>query len=211
MSKNNCGDYDSGYEACPCFWGREPGKLIKILKETKSDFSNMSVLDAGCGEGKNAIFFAKEGATVKAIDISELALKNALKAWDDTSLVQWECADIRRKDFLDKEFDLVISYGLLHCLSNEDEISKLILKLQNATKVGGIHLVCAFNDRLQDLSGHPGFYPTLLGHEKLIQYYKKWDVAFSSDEILNEVHPHNNIPHKHSLTRLIAIKNELSG
>ena len=52
------GGYDDGYRNCPCFWGTEPGSLRKsccaIHVVSVSRASPM--LDAGCGEGKNAAF-----------------------------------------------------------------------------------------------------------------------------------------------------------
>ena len=49
------GGYDEGYIASDCFWGEEPGSLIRQLGEVLTDFAGLSVLDAGCGEGKNAV------------------------------------------------------------------------------------------------------------------------------------------------------------
>ena len=67
------GGYDAGYIACPCFWGRSPGSLVRLLDKYIVDFSGMEVLDAGCGEGKNAAFLSQRGARVRAIDVSEAA------------------------------------------------------------------------------------------------------------------------------------------
>ena len=56
------GGYDAGYLACSCFWGVEPGKLMQQLAAHIPDFTDFNVLDAGCGEGKNAAFAATRGA-----------------------------------------------------------------------------------------------------------------------------------------------------
>ena len=59
------GGYDSGYRACPCFWGSDPGSLVSRLATIVPSFTGLQVLDAGCGEGKNAIFLAGKGAWLR--------------------------------------------------------------------------------------------------------------------------------------------------
>lgn len=199
------GGYDSGYLKCPCFWGKAPGSLVLQLDKIIDYSSTLSVLDMGCGEGKNAIYYARKGATVSAIDISEAGLNNAKNSWPDYKTVNWLCGDIR-KVTLQERFNIVISYGLFHCFENAEDISIGIKKMQSATKRGGYNILCAFNDRHQDLSAHPGFFPTLISHSVYEAAYSEWEIIYVSDQDLYETHPHNNIPHSHSLTRLIARK-----
>ena len=115
MIKNSNGGYDEGYAACPCFWGPELGSLVKLVLAKLPDMINFRVLDAGCGEGKNAIAFASRGARVSALDCSELALRNAQRAWPDKA-VEWIHGDVRSYNLPLEAFDVVIAYGLLHCL-----------------------------------------------------------------------------------------------
>lgn len=198
------GGYDDGYRACPCFWGKNTGSLITKFLETNS-VENIRVLDAGCGEGKNAVTLAELGADVTAIDCSAVALKNAKNAFQGNS-VSWFCSDVRKLDSSVEPFDVVVAYGLLHCMKSNDEIASVVHRLQELTAVGGWNIVCAFNDREHDLSAHPGFAPCLIPHSTYLKHYEGWEVTFSSDEDLHETHPHNNIPHVHSMTRLIARK-----
>ena len=202
------GGYEEGYKNCSCFWGREPGSLLKVLDNYVSDFQNLRVLDPGCGEGKNSIYFAHRGASVRAFDISRKAIENAKKAWPDEKNIHWEIADVERVEFLKEDHDIVVSYGLFHCLRSQDKISEIIKKLKWTTKKGGYQIVCAFNDRFQDLSAHPGFTPTLLNHDFYLGAFSDWEVINVSDSDLEETHPHNNLKHKHSLTRLIARKSK---
>jgi cyclopropane fatty-acyl-phospholipid synthase-like methyltransferase len=200
------GGYDQGYLSCPCFWGTTPGKLVSELDKLLDYSSDLSILDIGCGEGKNAVFFARKGVNVKAIDISKAGLSNAYKSWPDYKRVEWLCADIRNTDLPHNTYDVVIAYGLFHCLETPKEIYNEIRKMQTSTKIGGYNLLCAFNDRHQNLTAHPGFFPTLMPHEFYKNIYSEWDLIYISDQDLHETHPHNNIPHSHALTRLIARK-----
>ena len=101
-------------------------------------------------------------------------------------------------------YDVVVAYGLFHCLRTLEEISCLVDLTKFATKVGGHHIVCAFNSGSHDLSAHPNFAPTLASHQWYCRKYGDWVIGWATDEILWECHPHNNLPHHHSLTRLIA-------
>ena len=199
--------YDSGYASCPCFWGREPGSLVLRLAELIPSWRGLRVLDVGCGEGKNAAFLAERGAVVKAIDFSSLALRNARAAWPAAD-VTWELADVRSLQLEAPQYDIVLAYGLLHCLLNEIEVEQIVGMLQRATVLGGFNVVCAFNDRAQDLSAHPGFEPVLLSHDAYLALYKAWRLTLSTDSDLSEVHPHNGILHTHSMSRLIAQKTQ---
>jgi tellurite methyltransferase len=203
---SDAGGYDDGYKSCNCFWGIEPGSLIKLLTRFRSNFAEAAAWDIGCGEGKNAIHLARLGAVVDAWDISAFALDNARKAWEDNDIVNWRLADARTTLPVRTGYDYVVMYGLLHCLRDRNEVMSLIAKTQDATKVGGLHIVVAFNDRMQDLSAHPNLNPTLLSHTAYLNAYDQWRILHESDQDLHETHPHNCISHTHSMTRLIAEK-----
>ncbi|MFO0883569.1 MAG: class I SAM-dependent methyltransferase [Pirellulales bacterium] len=200
------GGYDDGYAACECFWGKDPGSLVRLLTSYILNFEGLSVLDAGCGEGKNAAFLAQLGATVSAIDVSERAIANALKSWSQISRIQFEIGNVESMALSANAWDVVVMYGLLHCISSLHAIENTVRRLQSSTKPKGFNVLCAFNDRHQDLSAHPGFSPTLAPHDFYVGLYEDWNIIHVSDSDLFEVHPHNHIPHSHSLTRLIAVK-----
>jgi tellurite methyltransferase len=101
-------------------------------------------------------------------------------------------------------YDLIIMYGLLHCLSSETDISNMITLALRKTLPGGTHILVAFNDGLQDLTAHPHFRPTLVSHAFYCDQYKGHTIMSDSSSVLHEIHPHNNIPHFHSISRLVA-------
>jgi tellurite methyltransferase len=206
MMSMSDGGYDDGYTACDCFWGNEPGSYVRKMVEVFGNISGLRILDIGCGEGKNAAFLAEKGAEVTAIDISSLAIERAKRI--HTALnVEWVCADATTLAPPAQYFDVVVAYGLFHCLHSGLEIASLHHKLFNATKLGGRHVVCCFNDRSHDLSAHPNFDPCLLPHGFYAGLYGRgWTLENVSDQDLFETHPHNGIPHHHSLTRILARK-----
>jgi SAM-dependent methyltransferase len=198
------GGYDAGYKACPCFWGREPGSLVRKLEALIGDFTKLEVLDVGCGEGKNASFLTTKGARVRAVDVSRYAIENGKKTFGTPPGLSWEVGDVRTVELEVFTYDIVVAYGLLHCLASEAEVLGTIKRLKSATKLGGFNIVCCFNDRYQDLSAHPGLTPTLLTHSGIVDAYRDWEIIVSTDSDLVEAHPDNEISHRHSLTRLIA-------
>ena len=200
------GGYDDGYIQCPCFWGQIPGSLVRTLFSLRKSMRGLRVLDVGCGEGKNAVYLAEKGATVDAVDVSGHAIRNARRNWGKVRRVRWVVADVR-DICLAPVYDIVIAYGLCHCLDTPQQIRQVISKLQKNSVVGAHHVLCTFNDRHHVLNdAHPLFRPCLLPHETYISLYSSWHILVQSDEDLTERHPHNRILHTHSLTRLLARK-----
>jgi len=203
------GGYDDGYRECACFWGTEPGSYVRLLHGKIQRISGLRILDVGCGEGKNAVFLAAQGATVDAIDVSEFAIQNGRRKWLDVVGVRWQIGDVRTIELPDQRYDVVIAYGLLHCLENAAEVSSVVDKLKRTTRPFGYLVACAFNDRKQDLSAHPGFRPCLLSHAEYMRLLDGLEIIAASDSDLTERHPHNNIEHTHSLSRILARKARL--
>jgi 2-polyprenyl-3-methyl-5-hydroxy-6-metoxy-1,4-benzoquinol methylase len=175
-----------------------PALLCGALSPT---YPVREVLDLGCGEGKNAYALAHAGAVVTAVDCSELAIANGRTAFADGK-IEWVVSE-GAAYLLDCEpFDAVVMYGLLHCLPSREAISTMIASALRKTLKGGYHVVATFNDGPHDLSAHPGLRPTLAPHEFYLHQYSGHEFVTQSSQIIHEVHPHNSIPHHHSLTRL---------
>ncbi len=198
------GGYDEGYRSCPCFWGREPSRLVITLRQRIGSYQGLRALDAGCGEGKNAAYMAADGCEVLAVDISAAAIANGRRAWQTASGIEWRVEDICELELDSEQFDVVVAYGLLHCLGSTKRLTETVQSLQQATRPSGYHAVCTFNDRAQDLRAHPGLKPLLQSHAWYLSQYKGWDIVLATDEDLSEVHPHNGITHTHSMTRILA-------
>lgn len=195
------GGYDDGYRACPRYWPSRVASALETLSQ-QADLQGLKVLDLGCGEGTNAAWLAGKGCDVTAVEISGTALEHAQRLWP-ASGVSWVHADSTELELGTAEFDLILAYGLLHCLATDD-IPLLVTRMQAATTPGGWNVLATFNDRAQDLSGHPGFQPSLQPHDFYLSLYEKWSILTATDLDLHESHPDNNIPHSHSLTRIVA-------
>ncbi len=207
----NRGQYDSEYKNCSCFWGSDPSKYVKLIPNY---ISSGRVLDLGAGEGKNSFYLASLGFRVVAIDVSLYAIRNfinrAIKE-SDNKKSKVENIDIIYADITDwplaDKFDVVISYGLLHCLNSEKEIALLIKKMKVATKKEGINVICTFTNELGIPKIQDYLNPTLLSKTALKKkHYNDWQILNYESDIIEHKHPTFNKLHKHSVCRMIARK-----
>jgi tellurite methyltransferase len=177
--------------------------MVRLLAAS-ADLAGAHVLDLGCGEGKNAAFLAGLGCVVEAWDISAAALDNARAAWPDVP-VRWLQKDVLSISTELRKFDVVIAYGLYHCLAPE-AIFSTIKNIQLATAGDGYNIAVCYNNRMQVniSSAHPGFHPTCFAHGDFIRAYAAWHIIAASDEDLTEQHPTNMIQHTHSMTRILT-------
>ena len=106
-----------------------------------------SILDAGCGTGDNALFFASRGHKVTGIDFLAEPINRAKKKAAERGL----SANFLVMDALDlKEvpevFDTVVDCGLFHVFSDEDRL-RYVEGLANVLKAGGeLYLLCFSNE-----------------------------------------------------------------
>ena len=201
------GQYDHEYQNCSCFWGTEPGKYVRLLSRC---ISRGVVLDLGAGEGKNAIYLASQGLTVVAVECSPFAIRNfAARLQTLPSQVQSRI-EIVEADVLGYEpngaFIAVIAYGLLHCLPDLQCVEAVIAKMKTATAEGGFNVAVAFNDDIPVPSVQNYLQATLLPIRLLEQQYVDWRIVASESERLQETHPTSNVPHEHSISRILAQK-----
>ena len=61
-------NYEKWYEGENYYWGLEPGEFLDELIRLCPSSPNRTVLDIGCGEGKDAVYMAKNGYCVSAFD-----------------------------------------------------------------------------------------------------------------------------------------------
>jgi len=106
-----------------------------------------SVLDAGCGRGDLAIFFAQRGQPVVGIDLVESAITQAKRKAEEVGVqVEFLQMDALKLTNLDRQFDSVIDCGLFHVLSDEDR-RPYVAALVHVTKPGSKVFLMCFSDK----------------------------------------------------------------
>jgi ubiquinone/menaquinone biosynthesis C-methylase UbiE len=90
------------------------------LRRTAGDVRGLDALDLGCGTGRHALWLARRGARVTAVDFSERMLERARRK-RGASAVRFVTHDLhRRLPFPDGAFDLVVSGLVLEHIGDLD-------------------------------------------------------------------------------------------
>ncbi len=104
------------------------------------------VLDAGCGTGENALFFAARGCTVTGFDFLEEPIRRARKKAQERNIpATFLVKDALTLEDWDEQFDNVIDSGLFHVFSDEDA-EKHVAGLHHVLKPGGHVFLLCFSD-----------------------------------------------------------------
>jgi ubiquinone/menaquinone biosynthesis C-methylase UbiE len=111
----------------------------QLLKGTYDNCKK--VLDAGCGGGRNLIYFLRNDYEVYGIDPNPNAV-SAVKQLSQTlshanSKENFVVASAENLPFDDNYFDLVISSAVLHFASNPDHFDNMIHSMWRVLKPGG--------------------------------------------------------------------------
>jgi len=106
-----------------------------------------AVLDAGCGTGENAIFFAGRRCQVTGIDFLEEPIKRAKrKAAERKASVTFLVKDATKLTNWSERFDNAIDSGLFHVFSDEDR-RRYVEGLATVLKPGGRLFLACFSDQ----------------------------------------------------------------
>lgn len=143
-----------------------------------------SAIEFGCGEGRNAIYMAKQGTSVTAIDISTTAIENAKKIAERKCInVDFRCQNVL-KGGISGIYDFAYDSGMLHHLPPHRRITYIEL-LKKILKPGGYFgLVCfAWGDDCADEVDDWEFY----------QQRRRVGVAFSKERLIELFAPHFEI------------------
>jgi SAM-dependent methyltransferase len=119
-------EWDARYsERDRAMWsGRPNGRLVAEV----ADLTPGRALDVGCGEGADAIWLARRGWTVTAIDISDVAVCRAREAAERAGAeVEWVFGDALLTPFPARSFDLVsMHYPALPKAAGEAAVRSLL-------------------------------------------------------------------------------------
>lgn len=162
------------------------------------------VLDLGCGDGRNALYFAERGCEVFAVDVSEAAI-GAVQRFARARDLSANTAVQDMRNYIPRtEFDLVISEGCLH-LIERDQWLPLIGRLQDATVSGGYNNVTVFTDVLPLPADMIAFTHGLFHEGELFTLYDGWTIHLQASYQFDDEHP-GSMKHRHAVNKLVAQK-----
>lgn len=105
----------------------------------------MSVLDAGCGGGRNLIYFLGQGFEVFATDENREAVEQVRLMAEALSPAQprlppenFKVALVEDMPFLDERFDAVISSAVLHFARDDRHFNEMLAEMWRVLKPDGL-------------------------------------------------------------------------
>ena len=165
--------------------------------------SHWNILDAGCGDGKNALYLSSRGfGNIDAFDLSEYAIdklnRTAKKnAWAINAWAQ----DLRCFHF-DKIYDLILSFGTLHFVE-KPYWKAFLAKAKAHTQINGLHIIQLFTNVLPASSDIERFAVGLADDKEIQALYTDWEILQFKSYSFEDEHP--GIPkHFHSSNKIVA-------
>ena len=198
------GAYRLRYDQERYYWGVAPSSMCYEVMRLRPPVRPLRVLDVGCGEGKDAVFFARNGYEVCAFDRVEAGLEKGRRlARACGAKVRFFQADARTFR-PSEEYDIVFSSGVLHCLPPESR-REILESYQARTPSGGLHALNAFVEK-PFLPAAPDAEPdaVLWRSGELAGLYADWRFHRCSEEIFDC--DSGGVPHRHCMDALIAEK-----
>jgi len=198
-------DYENVYSSTDdYYWGVNPSQMcLKIISVMPPD-RHIKILDIGCGEGKDAVFFARCGYDVSAFDISgagvEKVKRLAEKANVNVNVFKADIWDYR----LDCGYDILYSSGVLQYIKPElrDEI---FANYQSHTNVNGLNAFNVFVEK-PFIAPPPEKeeYSFLWRSGQLLAYYHDWLIEDFSEFIFDC--NSSGVLHQHAMNLIYARK-----
>lgn len=173
LYKENKNGWNTG-TVYPVFADLIKNKLLKPCK----------ILIPGCGFGYEAIYAAKFGFEVTALDFSEIAISNAKSlAEKENVIINFLCEDFFNIKNLDESFDAVYEYTTF-CGVNPARRNEFAEKISSLLKNEGKLFSIVFP--IDGRKGGPPFSIDLIEYYKIYSKYLKLELSLNS---INSIKP----------------------
>lgn len=134
------------YEKDSSFFGEEPSVFAISCYNIMHDKSKM-LLELGCGQGRDSIFFASKGIKVKAMDHSHVAIEQLLQNAKKKGLsIDASLYDATKPlPFSNGEFDAVYSHMLFSMRFSQEQLKFIFQEIRRVLKNNGFHFFSVRN------------------------------------------------------------------
>ena len=196
--------YGEFYKSDDYYWGIEPTPFCYRVLEQYPPNRYLHLLEIGCGEGRDAVFFARNGYDVSAFDIVEDGIRKAVRLASRYHVpVNAFCADML--DFHPQEqYDIVYASRALHYLPPRRRES-FFEEYKAHTNPGGIHAFMVMVDK-PSVRNSPDKEENvfLMRSGEIFTYYHDWDFLIFEEQVIDC--NSSGIPHKHCVDLMLAVK-----
>ena len=196
--------YDSKYAGTDFYWGLRPAKdAYRVLQLMPPD-RPLTLLDIGCGEGRNAIFFARNGYQVTAFDLSPQGVEKTVTLAEDVG-VEVECFVANLLDYrLSQSFDIIFAAGVLQYIPPPLR-AEIIDNYREHTTPNGVNILQVFVKK-------PFIAPAPDAEDsshvwksgELFTHYHDWRLDYCTEEVFDD--DSSGVPHQHAINRMVAKK-----
>jgi len=148
-------------------------KHIHLLQKGKA-------LDIAAGEGRNAVFLARHGFDVNAVDLSEIGLRKTRRLAKETGVkIHTLLVDLDTYRIEKKGYDLIANFYFLK--------RSLIPKMKRGLKKGGRIIFETYTLEQRELgTGGPKHARYFLKSNELLRLFKDFRILFYREGIFNE-------------------------
>lgn len=162
------------------------------------------VLDAGCGEGRNALCLARAGHRVDALDVSDAGVRALTRRAEAEGLpIRAWVGDLRSLRS-DEVYDLAVCHGVLHLLPR-DEWREALDTLRASTRPGGVDGICVFTG---EVPCPPDLVPVTHGlfvEAEPFDLYADWEIEEARAYVFEGEYP-GGLQHVHAANKVVAWK-----
>lgn len=171
--------WDKEYATTEYVYGKLPNDF---LKSHYQEIPPGKVLMLAEGEGRNAVFLAKLGYQVTAVDISPVGLKKAeALAHENGVVIETICADLSTFDLGESQWDGIVS---IYCHLPTEVRQPLYLRIEKALKPNGVFFLEGYRPKQLDYkTGGPPVASMMTSKETIIEEFP--NLGFSHLEELD--------------------------
>ncbi|MEG6520436.1 helix-turn-helix domain-containing protein [Desulfotomaculum sp. 1211_IL3151] len=194
--------YEEEYAIPGYYWGVKPNSACYQVLELMPPTRHLTILDIGGGEGKDSVFFARNGYDVTTFDISDIGIEKTKRLADmvgvNVKVFKADVLDFR----LTSNFDILFSSGVLHYI-NPRYREEIFENYKKYTNKNGMHFFNVFVQKPfidPPPEKEPNAYVWRSG--ELLSYYHDWIIESCSEVILDC--NSSGIPHQHAMSIVIT-------
>ncbi len=141
--------WESTYSQEPNLYGEGPSYAARRAAQRFREEGRRNILELGAGQGRDTVFFARNGFRILAIDYSRRglqSLRDKLRRSSLTDRVSLVCLDVRRPLPLnDESFDACYSHMLFNMALTTSQLESLLGEVRRVLVPGGLNVYSARN------------------------------------------------------------------
>lgn len=132
--------YEELYQSPEYYWGTQPTELSMKVLAFYPPRDAPSLLDIGCREGQNVLFFGRNGYRTTGVDVSDTGIRKAQLLANKWNIhAELICASVENYT-PDQAFDIVFCDDMLHLITPKNR-QRLLRECKMLTRPGGIHVI----------------------------------------------------------------------